>query len=84
MSVVGTRVAWTDEEQLLELDAPAWRKRWFVKPGLTGLAQINDAKSTDPNLKRSRALMQIPLITVYHRLSTFGFDPRDTDSTFGY
>ncbi|ELY45703.1 sugar transferase [Natronorubrum sulfidifaciens] len=51
MSVVGPRAAWTEEEVLLEEDAPAWRKRWFVKPGLTGLAQINDAKSTDPNLK---------------------------------
>ncbi|SDD44056.1 sugar transferase [Natrinema hispanicum] len=51
MSVVGPRAAWVDEEQLLERDAPAWRKRWFVKPGLTGLAQINDTKSTDPNLK---------------------------------
>ncbi|NGM69539.1 DUF1970 domain-containing protein [Natronolimnobius sp. AArcel1] len=51
MSVVGPRAAWTEEEVLLEEDAPAWRKRWFVKPGLTGLAQINDAKSTDPNTK---------------------------------
>jgi len=51
MSVVGPRAAWVDEEQHLERDAPAWRKRWFVKPGLTGLAQINGAKSTDPNLK---------------------------------
>ncbi|WP_254768925.1 sugar transferase [Salinilacihabitans rarus] len=51
MSVVGPRAAWVDEEQLLECDAPTWRKRWFVKPGLTGLAQINDAKSTDPDAK---------------------------------
>ncbi|WP_436344536.1 sugar transferase [Natronorubrum sp. FCH18a] len=51
MSVVGPRAVWTEEEVLLERDAPAWRKRWFVKPGLTGLAQINDAKSTDPNAK---------------------------------
>ncbi|ELY98522.1 exopolysaccharide biosynthesis polyprenyl glycosylphosphotransferase [Natrialba chahannaoensis JCM 10990] len=51
MSVVGPRAVWTSEEPLLEQDVPAWRKRWFVKPGLTGLAQINDAKSTDPNMK---------------------------------
>ncbi len=51
MSVVGPRAVWTEEEELLERDAPAWRKRWFVKPGLTGLAQINDANSTDPNAK---------------------------------
>ncbi|MFP9193649.1 sugar transferase [Natrialbaceae archaeon A-CW1-1] len=51
MSVVGPRAAWTEEERLLEQDVSSWRKRWFVKPGLTGLAQINDAKSTDPDLK---------------------------------
>ncbi|WP_436344032.1 sugar transferase [Natronorubrum sp. FCH18a] len=51
MSVVGPRAAWTEEEVLLEEDAPAWRKRWFVKPGLTGLAQVNGAKSTDPSEK---------------------------------
>ncbi|RQG91511.1 sugar transferase [Natrarchaeobius halalkaliphilus] len=51
MSVVGPRAAWTEEEVLLEEDAPAWRKRWFVKPGLTGLAQVNDASSTDPETK---------------------------------
>ncbi|UPV75241.1 sugar transferase [Halorussus limi] len=51
MSVVGPRAVWTDEEQLLEETTDMWRKRWFVKPGLTGLAQINDAKSTDPTAK---------------------------------
>jgi len=28
-----------------------WRKRWFVKPGLSGLAQINDASSVKPETK---------------------------------
>ena len=28
-----------------------WRKRWFVKSGLTGLAQINDATSSEPREK---------------------------------
>lgn len=52
MSVVGPRAAWTEEEEtFLEHEADTWRKRWFVKPGLTGLAQINDVKSTDPELK---------------------------------
>ncbi len=51
MSVVGPRAAWTEEEAVLEQETDAWRKRWFVKPGLTGLAQINDAKSTDPERK---------------------------------
>ncbi|MFC7047194.1 sugar transferase [Halobacteriaceae archaeon GCM10025711] len=51
MSVVGPRAAWTDEERLLEREAKTWRKRWFVKPGLTGLAQINNVKSTEPERK---------------------------------
>jgi len=51
MSVVGPRPVWTDEESLLEAETEAWRKRWFVKPGLTGLAQVRDAGSTDPEEK---------------------------------
>ena len=51
MSVVGPRAVWTDEENLLEAESETWRKRWFIKPGLTGLAQINKAKSTDPEAK---------------------------------
>jgi lipopolysaccharide/colanic/teichoic acid biosynthesis glycosyltransferase len=51
MSVVGPRAVWTDEEHLLERVVDAWRQRWFVKPGLTGLAQINDATSEDPERK---------------------------------
>jgi len=51
MSVVGPRAAWTDEEPHLEDIAHDWRKRWFVKPGLTGLAQVNNVSSTDPETK---------------------------------
>ncbi|MWV65228.1 DUF1970 domain-containing protein [Halorubrum sp. JWXQ-INN 858] len=51
MSVVGPRAAWTEEETLLERETDSWRKRWFVKPGLTGLAQVNDVKSTEPRKK---------------------------------
>jgi lipopolysaccharide/colanic/teichoic acid biosynthesis glycosyltransferase len=51
MSVVGPRAVWTDEEVHLERAAENWRKRWFVKPGLTGLAQINDVDSTEPEKK---------------------------------
>ncbi|MFA9416356.1 sugar transferase [Natrinema sp. HArc-T2] len=67
MSVVGPRAVWTEEEALLEKDTPSWRKRWFVKPGLTGLAQIHDAKSTDPNLKLRYDLE-------YIRKQSFWFD----------
>jgi len=51
MSVVGPRAVWTEEEHILEDEAQMWRKRWFVKPGLTGLAQINDASSVEPETK---------------------------------
>jgi lipopolysaccharide/colanic/teichoic acid biosynthesis glycosyltransferase len=51
MSVVGPRAAWVDEETLLETQTEEWRRRWFVKPGLTGLAQINDVTSTNPEAK---------------------------------
>jgi lipopolysaccharide/colanic/teichoic acid biosynthesis glycosyltransferase len=51
MSVVGPRAVWTDEEHLLEADVDAWRQRWFVRPGLTGLAQVNGASSEDPRQK---------------------------------
>ncbi|WP_254863560.1 sugar transferase [Halovivax gelatinilyticus] len=46
MSVVGPRATWIDEERLLEGDVDGWRTRWHVKPGLTGLAQVNDVTST--------------------------------------
>ena len=48
---VGPRAVWTAEEHLLEDGAEAWRKRGVVKPGLTGLAQINEASSVDPRAK---------------------------------
>ncbi|WP_435552669.1 sugar transferase [Natrinema sp. CGMCC1.2065] len=51
MSTVGPRPVWTDEEALLEDETEVWRKRWFVKPGLTGLAQIRGAGSTTPEAK---------------------------------
>jgi lipopolysaccharide/colanic/teichoic acid biosynthesis glycosyltransferase len=52
MSAVGPRAAWIEEEeQFLEAREGQWRKRWFVKPGLTGLAQVNEVSSTNPELK---------------------------------
>ncbi|EMA47106.1 sugar transferase [Halobiforma nitratireducens] len=67
MSVVGPRAVWTEEEVLLEGDAPAWRKRWFVKPGLTGLAQVNGVTSTAPREKLRYDLE-------YIRRQSFWFD----------
>ena len=51
MSVVGPRAAWVAEESAIADETAAWRKRWFVKPGLTGLAQINGIDSSDPETK---------------------------------
>jgi len=67
MTVVGPRAAWVEEERVLEENTDSWRKRWFVKPGLTGLAQINDAKSTDPDEKLRYDLR-------YIREQSFWFD----------
>ncbi|WP_135820849.1 sugar transferase [Halostella litorea] len=67
MSVVGPRAVWTEEESLLESQAQSWRQRWFVKPGLTGLAQVNDAKSTDPQEK-------LRLDLQYVKQQSFWFD----------
>lgn len=67
MSVVGPRAVWTEEESLLEAQEQSWRKRWFVKPGLTGLAQINGAKSTDPEEKLRWDLQ-------YVKKQSFGLD----------
>lgn len=51
MSVVGPRAVWTTEEKLLQEEVLDWKKRWFVKPGLTGLAQINGVSSENPEAK---------------------------------
>lgn len=67
MSVVGPRAAWTAEETHLLEETRMWRKRWFVKPGLTGLAQINDASSEIPEEKLRWDL-------TYIRKQSFQFD----------
>ena len=51
MSVVGPRPAQTALEDDFEAETAQWRQRWFVKPGLTGLAQINNANSQNPREK---------------------------------
>lgn len=69
MSVVGPRAAWTEEEAVLQREMETWKKRWFVKPGLTGLAQINDVTS-----ENSRAKLQYDL--TYIRNQSFWFDAK--------
>jgi lipopolysaccharide/colanic/teichoic acid biosynthesis glycosyltransferase len=51
MSVVGPRPAITELEPDYENQVSDWRQRWFIKPGLTGLAQINDATGKEPEQK---------------------------------
>jgi len=51
MSVVGPRPERPELESKMEAGTAQWRSRWFVKPGLTGLAQINDATGYDPEEK---------------------------------
>ena len=51
MSVVGPRAVWIEEEELLQREVKTWTKRWTVKPGLTGLAQVRDIDSTDGQAK---------------------------------
>jgi lipopolysaccharide/colanic/teichoic acid biosynthesis glycosyltransferase len=69
MSVVGPRAAWVDEEAEIESEIGSWRQRWFVKPGLTGLAQINGVTSTDPHEK-------LRYDVAYIRNQSFWFDLR--------
>lgn len=67
MSVVGPRPAQTDLEDDFENEAATWKRRWFVKPGLTGLAQVHDATSQEPSLK-------IDYDVEYIRRQSFTFD----------
>ncbi|MXR50417.1 DUF1970 domain-containing protein [Halovenus sp. WSH3] len=51
MSVVGPRPERPELDFEIEEGVGNWRRRWFVKPGLTGLAQINDATGAEPEQK---------------------------------
>ena len=48
MSVVGPRPERPELDRDIESSIGEWRRRWFVRPGLTGLAQINGATGHDP------------------------------------
>jgi lipopolysaccharide/colanic/teichoic acid biosynthesis glycosyltransferase len=51
MSVVGPRPERPELDGEFHAKGIKWRKRWFVKPGLTGLAQINDVTGVEPRKK---------------------------------
>jgi len=48
MSVVGPRPERPELDEDIESSVGEWRRRWFVRPGLTGLAQINGATGHEP------------------------------------
>jgi lipopolysaccharide/colanic/teichoic acid biosynthesis glycosyltransferase len=51
MSVVGPRPERPELDSDIEDTVSEWRRRWFVRPGLTGLAQINNVTGHEPELK---------------------------------
>ncbi|WP_368411416.1 sugar transferase [Halocatena salina] len=51
MSVVGPRPERPEIDREITADVTEWKQRWFVKPGLTGPAQINDVTGHEPDRK---------------------------------
>lgn len=51
MSVVGPRPERPEIDREITADVTEWKQRWFVKPGLTGPAQINGVTGHDPDRK---------------------------------
>ncbi len=51
MSTVGPRPERPELDHDIEVGVADWRRRWFVRPGLTGLAQINDVTGHEPEQK---------------------------------
>jgi lipopolysaccharide/colanic/teichoic acid biosynthesis glycosyltransferase len=51
MSVVGPRPERPELDADIRGGVIEWQKRWFVKPGLTGPAQVNDVTGTEPEQK---------------------------------
>jgi lipopolysaccharide/colanic/teichoic acid biosynthesis glycosyltransferase len=69
MSVVGPRPERPELDDDIQASVATWQQRWFVRPGLTGLAQINDVASTDPGEK-------LRYDVAYIRNQSFWFDLR--------
>lgn len=69
MSVVGPRPERPELDSTIQANGVEWEKRWFVKPGLTGLAQVNNATGFEPKEKLKWDLQ-------YIRHQSFWFDMR--------
>jgi len=67
MSVVGPRPERPELDGEIEDAVEDWRRRWFVRPGLTGLAQINNATGHEPDEKLRYDI-------AYIRQQSFWFD----------
>ncbi|EMA71022.1 sugar transferase [Halorubrum distributum] len=67
MSVVGPRPERPEIDADIQHGVDDWPKRWFVKPGLTGLAQINDVTGKEPDQKIRYDLQ-------YIKRQSFSFD----------
>jgi len=51
MSVVGPRPERPEIDSDIQNGVFDWQKRWFVRPGLTGLAQVNNVTGAEPKKK---------------------------------
>jgi len=51
MSVVGPRPERPEIDSDIQTNGIDWSQRWFIKPGLTGVAQINGATGHEPDQK---------------------------------
>ncbi|MFC7200731.1 sugar transferase [Halospeciosus flavus] len=67
MSVVGPRPERPELDVDIQSGVDNWQKRWFVKPGLTGLAQVNNVTGAEPGEK-------IRYDLAYVRKQSFRFD----------
>jgi lipopolysaccharide/colanic/teichoic acid biosynthesis glycosyltransferase len=79
MSAVGPRPLTDADVQRLGWAPPAFDFRWEVRPGLTGLAQIAGAKTSDESLALDRAyvarwrpLLDCQLIALSFAVNAFG------------